>query len=85
MHLLDAGRPCDGRLLSGRRGAKAKENSRDSTNKARGLFGARRYGVSELSGSRPAELTVAEEWVNAPETPAQQTYLENEADRKSVV
>ena len=67
------------------RGAKAKENSRDSTNKARGLFGARRYGVSELSGSRPAELTVAEEWVNDPETPAQQTYLENEAVYRSFV
>lgn len=67
------------------RGAKAKENNRDSTNKARGLFGARRYGVSELSGSRPAELTVAEEWVNDPETPAQQTYLENEAVYRSFV
>lgn len=67
------------------RGAKAKENSRDSTNKARGLFGARCYGVSELSGSRPAELTVAEEWVNDPETPAQQTYLENEAVYRSFV
>lgn len=67
------------------RGAKAKENSRDSTNKARGLFGARRYGVSELSGSRPAELTVAEEWVNDPETPAQQTYLANEAVYRSFV
>lgn len=67
------------------RGAKAKENSRDSTNKARGLCGARRYGVSELSGSRPAELTVAEEWVNDPETPAQQTYLANEAVYRSFV
>lgn len=66
-------------------GAKTKQNSRDSTNAARGLFGARRYSASELSGSRPAELTIAEEWVNEPETEAQQTYLESEAVYRSFV
>lgn len=37
------------------------------------------------NGFDPAELTVAEEWVNDPETPAQQTYLENEAVYRSFV
>ena len=37
------------------------------------------------NGFDPAELTVAEEWVNDPETPAQQTYLANEAVYRSFV
>ena len=60
-------------------GARVTENERDSTSRARGVLGARRYTASELSGSRPAELTVAEDWVRAPQTPGQQTYLESEA------
>ncbi len=43
------------------------------------MLGARRYTASELSGSRPAELTVAEDWVRAPQTPGQQMHLESEA------
>ena len=42
-------------------GARVTENERDSTSRARGVLGARRYTASELSGSRPAELTVAED------------------------
>ena len=60
-------------------GVRVTENERDSTSRARGVLGARRYTASELSGSRPAELTVAEDWVRAPQTPGQQTYLESEA------
>ena len=60
-------------------GARVTENERDSTSRARGVLGARRYTASELSGSRPAELTVAEDWVRAPQTPGQQAYLESEA------
>ena len=60
-------------------GARVTENERDSTSRARGVLGARRYTASELSGSRPAELTVAEDWVRAPQTPGQQMHLESEA------
>ena len=60
-------------------GARVTENERDSTSRARGVLGARRYTASELSGSRPSELTVAEDWVRAPQTPGQQAYLESEA------
>ena len=60
-------------------GARVTENERDSTSRARGVLGARRYTASELSGSRPAELTVAEDWVRTPQTPGQQAYLESEA------
>ncbi|MFQ9125621.1 MAG: hypothetical protein ACLR4Z_00955 [Butyricicoccaceae bacterium] len=56
--------------------ARVTENERDSTSRARGVLGARRYTASELSGSRPAELTVAEDWVRTPQTPGQQAYLE---------
>ena len=66
-------------------GARVTENERDSTSRARGVLGARRYTASELSGSRPAELTVAEDWVRAPQTPGQQTYLESEAVYRAFV
>ncbi len=60
-------------------GARVRKNERDTTNHAGGLFGASSYTATELSGSRPAELTVAEDWVREPETPEQEAYLESEA------
>lgn len=46
---------------------------------AKGLFGKDQYGMTEVSSSRPAELTVADAWVENPETEEQKTYSEAEA------
>ncbi len=45
----------------------------------RGITGERQYTFAELSGSRPAELTVADSWVQNPETEKQKEYAEAEA------
>ncbi len=44
-----------------------------------GLRGAVSYSETEVSGSRPAELTVAADWVENPETEEQQQYCKAEA------
>lgn len=44
-----------------------------------GLTGEREYTFSELSGSRPSELTVADSWVQNPETKKQKEYSKAEA------
>ena len=44
----------------------------------KGLFGKREYGMTEVSSSRPAELTVAASWVEDPKTEEQKTYSEAE-------
>lgn len=44
-----------------------------------GLTGQRSYAYTELSGSRPAELTVADDWVKNPQTEEERTYSEAEA------
>ena len=41
---------------------------RDALLKGRGLFGTRNYMVTEVSGTRPSELMVAESWVSSPQT-----------------
>lgn len=43
-----------------------------------GLFGKNQYNLTELSGVRPAELTVRKAWVSSPETEAQQQYCRAE-------
>lgn len=52
---------------------------------SRGLLGARQYTVQERSDPRPAELTVAADWVTAPETEEQQQYSEAEAAYRAFV
>ena len=39
-----------------------------------GLFGTRDYTVTEVSGTRPSELMVAESWVSSPQTEEQTAY-----------
>ena len=46
---------------------------------SRGFLGQRHYTVDEVSDYRPAELTVAADWLTAPETEAQQQYAAAEA------
>lgn len=41
---------------------------RDALLNGRGLFGTRNYMVTEVSGTRPSELMVAESWVSSPQT-----------------
>lgn len=45
----------------------------------KGFFGTKTYGYEETSGSRPAELTVADSWVSEPETEEQKQYCEAES------
>lgn len=46
---------------------------------APGLTGLRSYTVQELSSSKPAELTMREDWISNPKTEEQQQYVEAEA------
>ncbi len=55
------------------------QEKRDAGLFSRGLTGARAYTVQELSGSRPAELLVADPWVSDPQNEQQQAYSEAEA------
>ena len=50
-----------------------------------GIKGKRSYTMDELSGSRPAELTVTADWVSNPQTDEQKAYLEAEATYRSFV
>ena len=59
-------------------GKKAKEK-KDSWFAGKGLFGAKTYDWKEISGSRPAELTVAKAWVSEPVTEEQTRYSRAEA------
>lgn len=52
---------------------------------SRGLLGARQYTVQERSDARPAELTVAADWVTDPQTEEQQQYSEAEAAYRAFV
>ncbi|MFR4240951.1 MAG: hypothetical protein ACLT2F_10390 [Butyricicoccus sp.] len=49
----------------------AVHERRDALLKGRGLFGTRNYTVTEVSGTRPSELMVAESWVSSPQTEEQ--------------
>ncbi len=51
----------------------------DSCLETRGPFGKTSYTMTEISDARPAELTVAADWVAAPETDDQRRYAEAEA------
>ncbi len=55
-----------------------KENA-DRGLVSRGLTGEKNYTYTELSGSKPSELTVVEEWVSNPKTQEEEKYCESEA------
>lgn len=55
------------------------EEKKDLFLKGKGLFGQKNYGMTEASSSRPAELTVADSWVENPESSEQKIYCESEA------
>ena len=57
---------------------KVKEQ-KDNRFVSKGLVGIRKYVAEEISDSRPAELTVTEDWVNQPENDKQKQYLEAES------
>ncbi len=52
---------------------------KDSTLRGRGFFGLQKYTLTELSGSRPSELMVAEDWVKSPQNEEQARYAAAEA------
>lgn len=58
---------------------------RDALLKGRGLFGTRNYMVTEVSGTQPSELMVAESWVSNPQTEEQTAYAEAESVYRSFV
>ena len=70
-------------LESVARGRLKEEN--DSALVSRGLLGARSYAVDELSGSRPAELLIADSWVSDPQTEEQRAYSEAESVYRAFV
>lgn len=63
----------------------AVHERRDALLKGRGLFGTRNYTVTEVSGTRPSELMVAESWVSSPQTEEQTAYAEAESVYRSFV
>lgn len=52
---------------------------------SKAFFGAKNYAFDEISTSKPAELTVTDSWVSAPQTEEQKDYLEAEAVYRSFV
>lgn len=56
-----------------------KKNNKDMNYAGKGLRGSSQYEISEISGSRPAELMVAEDWLTQPDSQEQQDYVEAEA------
>lgn len=58
---------------------------RDALLKGRGLFGTRNYTVTEVSGTQPSELMVAESWVSSTQTEEQTAYAEAESVYRSFV
>ena len=65
-------------------GTKVKEK-RAARLAGSGLRGATSYSETEVSDSRPAELTVAADWVSDPETEEQQQYCKAEAVYRNFV
>lgn len=63
----------------------AVHERRDALLKGRGLFGTRNYTVTEVSGTRPSELMVAESWVSSPQIEEQTAYAEAESVYRSFV
>ena len=58
---------------------------KDSRLFSKGIIGEKKYEVEEISGSRPSELTVADDWVNKGESDEQQKYIEAESVYRSFV
>ena len=63
---------------------KAKVN-KDMNYAGKGITGSRQYEISEISGSRPAELMIAEEWLAQPDSQQQQEYVNAEAVYRNFV
>lgn len=63
---------------------KAK-NNKDMNYAGKGITGSRQYEVREISGSRPAELMIAEEWLAQPDSQQQQEYVNAEAVYRNFV
>lgn len=63
----------------------AASEKKDQFLAAKGLFGKKKYGMTELSSSRPAELMVADAWVENPETDGQKAYSEAETVYRTFV
>ncbi len=63
----------------------AASEKKDQFLAAKGLFGKKNYGMTELSSSRPAELMVAASWVENPETDEQKAYSEAESVYRTFV
>lgn len=55
------------------------KNKMDMNILSKGFFGQKQYEWTEISSTRPSELTVADEWVTHPKTSAQKQYSEAEA------
>ena len=66
------------------RKGRAKQR-KDETFVSRGLVGGKAYTFEEISESRPAELTVAADWVSQPETEEQKAYCEAESTYRNFV
>lgn len=64
---------------------KGMDEIKDERLMSRGLIGKDSYTMEELSGSRPAELTITADWVSDPATEEQKDYLEAEAVYRSFV
>ena len=58
---------------------------KDSSLETSGFFGKRNYTMTEVSDARPAELTVAADWVENPTTDDQRRYAEAEAVYRNFV
>lgn len=57
---------------------KVQENN-DQDLKGKGFFGQFNCTLEERSGTRPSELTVAQDWISNPKTKAQKKYVQAEA------
>lgn len=55
------------------------KEKKDTRYVSRGFIGENSYAIEEVSGSRPSELMVADDWVSDPQTDAQKEYCEAEA------
>ncbi len=55
------------------------KEKKDIRYSSRGIIGEKNYAIEEVSGSRPSELTVADDWVTDPQTKAQKEYCGAEA------
>lgn len=64
--------------LDGIRGRRSLEKN-DQWIESRGIRGLREYTITEVSGSRPAELSVTADWVSNPQNEEQEAYCEAES------